>query len=135
MLRAFCTYGIRFAVVEKVNRVRKLRGHAAHLDLIPLEQEKRSESDDRRSTASGVVKVMLQIDGISKSVGPNTVLDNVSFHVNPGEKIALVGPNGSGKSTLLNIVIGELVAESGKFASDGTNDCAICGRAWRRTAS
>ena len=56
---------------------------------------------------------MLQIDGISKSFGPNTVLDNVSFHVNPGEKIAPVGPNGSGKSTLLNIVIGELAAESG----------------------
>lgn len=56
---------------------------------------------------------MLQIDGISKSFGPNTVLDKVSFHVNPGEKIALAGPNGSGKSTLLNIVVGDLIPESG----------------------
>jgi len=56
---------------------------------------------------------MLQLIGITKSFGPTTVLDNVSFHVNPGEKVALVGSNGSGKSTILNVVSGDLIAESG----------------------
>jgi ATP-binding cassette subfamily F protein 3 len=56
---------------------------------------------------------MLQINGITKSFGPTTVLKNITFHVNPGEKIALVGSNGSGKSTLLNIVSGELEPDSG----------------------
>lgn len=56
---------------------------------------------------------MLQISGISKSFGPNRVLDKVSFHVNSGEKIALVGPNGSGKSTLLKIIVREISPDLG----------------------
>jgi len=56
---------------------------------------------------------MLQVNGITKSFGPTTVLNNVSFLVNPGEKVALVGPNGSGKSTILNIVSGDLESDSG----------------------
>ena len=58
---------------------------------------------------------MLQINGITKSFGPTTVLDNISFLVNPGEKVALVGPNGSGKSTILNIVSGDLDPDSGSI--------------------
>lgn len=56
---------------------------------------------------------MLQINGITKSFSPAKILDNVTFHVNPGEKLALIGPNGSGKSTILNIASGELLPDSG----------------------
>ena len=56
---------------------------------------------------------MLQVNGITKSYGPTTVKKDVSFLVNPGEKVALVGPNGSGKSTILNIVSGDLEPDSG----------------------
>ena len=34
----------------------------------------------------------------------NKVLDDVSFHINPGEKLAIVGPTGSGKSTLIRLL-------------------------------
>ncbi|MBN4064150.1 ABC-F family ATP-binding cassette domain-containing protein [Dehalococcoides mccartyi] len=63
---------------------------------------------------------MLQINGISKSFGPTTVLDNISFHVNLGERVALVGPNGSGKSTILNIVSREILPDTGTSRT-GTN--------------
>lgn len=56
---------------------------------------------------------MLQVNGITKTYGPTTVINDVSFLVNPGEKVALVGPNGSGKSTILNIVSGDLESDSG----------------------
>ncbi|MBT4125666.1 MAG: ABC-F family ATP-binding cassette domain-containing protein [Chloroflexi bacterium] len=58
---------------------------------------------------------MLQLSGITKSFGPTTILEDVSFHVNRGEKLALVGPNGSGKSTILNLVAGDLLPESGSI--------------------
>jgi len=56
---------------------------------------------------------MLTVNSISKSYGINTILDNISFTLNRGEKAALVGPNGCGKSTLLRIITGEEPPDSG----------------------
>ncbi|HQG29179.1 MAG TPA: ATP-binding cassette domain-containing protein, partial [Candidatus Ozemobacteraceae bacterium] len=46
----------------------------------------------------------LQIRNLSKSFSVRTLFRNVTFVVNPGERIALVGHNGSGKSTLMRII-------------------------------
>jgi ABC-type Mn2+/Zn2+ transport system ATPase subunit len=56
----------------------------------------------------------LAADGLSFSYGPDEVLSEVSFAVEPGEFVALVGPNGSGKSTLLRLVLGLLTPRSGR---------------------
>jgi ATPase subunit of ABC transporter with duplicated ATPase domains len=48
-----------------------------------------------------------------------TLLDDVSFRVGEGAKVALVGANGSGKTTLLRIVAGELLPASGVVRIDG----------------
>ena len=61
---------------------------------------------------------MLSVHSVNKSYGINTVLSNISFNLNPGEKAALVGPNGCGKSTLLRILAGEETADSGSFHFD-----------------
>ena len=47
------------------------------------------------------------------------ILDNVSFHVKPGEWLSIVGHNGSGKSTTARLIDGLLVAESGHIIVDG----------------
>lgn len=46
------------------------------------------------------------IENISKSFGIRTLFKDISFHIEEGDKIALVAPNGSGKSTLLKIIAG-----------------------------
>ncbi|MBN1123016.1 MAG: ABC-F family ATP-binding cassette domain-containing protein [Anaerolineae bacterium] len=61
---------------------------------------------------------MLQVHECSKSYGALTVLDKVSFVVNPNDRAALVGPNGCGKSTLLNIIGGLEEADSGMVTFD-----------------
>ncbi|NTW48333.1 MAG: ATP-binding cassette domain-containing protein [Chlorobiales bacterium] len=47
------------------------------------------------------------------------VLRNISFSVNPGERVALVGPSGSGKSTLASLLLRFYQAESGQILIDG----------------
>lgn len=43
-----------------------------------------------------------------------TVLEDITFHLHTGERVALVGPNGAGKSTLLKVISGILTATSGE---------------------
>ena len=57
--------------------------------------------------------MILSCQNICKSFGTDVILNDVSFHVNEHEKVAIVGINGAGKSTLLKIIIGELGADSG----------------------
>lgn len=45
----------------------------------------------------------------------NVTLSNISFHVEPGSKMAVVGPTGSGKSTLLNLLLGFWHPDKGRI--------------------
>ncbi len=60
-------------------------------------------------------KDILRVEGISKTIEGEKVLDNVSFTMNKGDKIALVGPNEFAKTTLMQILMGELEADEGTF--------------------
>ncbi|MDO4329924.1 MAG: ABC-F family ATP-binding cassette domain-containing protein [Lachnospiraceae bacterium] len=58
--------------------------------------------------------MILSCSSIHKTFGSDTILENVSFHIEEHEKAAIVGINGAGKSTLLKIIIGELPADGGE---------------------
>ena len=62
---------------------------------------------------------LLTLDNISYSYhttnGETKALENISFHINPGEFIAIVGPSGCGKSTLLNIIAGQIMDYHGSL--------------------
>lgn len=59
----------------------------------------------------------ITLDSICKvyetPIGPRRVLDDISFSVGPGEKIAVLGRNGAGKSTLVKIIGGVELPTSG----------------------
>ena len=64
---------------------------------------------------------MLTAHQISKSYQLNTILDEVSFNVNAGERVGLIGPNGCGKTTLLRILTGEETPDSGHASFTPSN--------------
>lgn len=59
---------------------------------------------------------MIGVVKLEKHFGGHTVFEDISFAVNPGERVALVGANGSGKTTLLKIIAGLEQPDSGEVA-------------------
>ena len=56
---------------------------------------------------------MIEIDGLTKTYGRHTVVDNLSFRCEPGEVLGFLGPNGAGKSTTMKMVIGFVAPTAG----------------------
>ena len=52
---------------------------------------------------------------------PRPAIDDVSLHLRPGEKVALVGENGAGKTTLIKLLGGLYTPTSGRILLDGTD--------------
>ncbi|SFS30399.1 ABC-F family ATP-binding cassette domain-containing protein [Marininema halotolerans] len=58
---------------------------------------------------------LLGVEGLSKTVEGEKVLDHLSFRINKGDKVALVGPDGLAKTTLMQVLVEELVPDAGEF--------------------
>ena len=57
---------------------------------------------------------MIQFQNVSKFYGDQDILRDVSFQINPGERVGIVGPNGAGKSTIFRLIVDEEQAEAGQ---------------------
>ena len=63
---------------------------------------------------------MINVKNLSKSFGDHLVLDDISEHIYPGEKVVVIGPSGSGKSTFLRCLNLLETPTSGQITFDGT---------------
>ena len=61
---------------------------------------------------------LLEVRGLVKKYGRRTVVDGVSFEVNPGEVVGLLGPNGAGKTTSFRMATGQVVPNDGLVLFD-----------------
>src|SRR5258708_27185226 len=59
--------------------------------------------------------VSLRVKGLSFSYGGANILEDISFEIQPGERIGLMGRNGAGKSTLMKLIHGELRPDAGEI--------------------
>lgn len=62
---------------------------------------------------------MIDVKNLSKSFGDHLVLDNISEHISPGEKVVIIGPSGSGKSTFLRCLNLLETPSAGTITFDG----------------
>jgi branched-chain amino acid transport system ATP-binding protein len=75
---------------------------------------------------------ILQVEGLSKSYGGVHAVRGVSFHVAPGEIVALIGPNGAGKTTCFNMLNGQIPPDAGRITLLGQDTTGRKPRAvWR----
>lgn len=65
------------------------------------------------------VAPILQAERVSKSFGPNKVLDGIALSLQPGRIHAVIGENGAGKSTLMRILAGYLPPSEGRLLWEG----------------
>jgi branched-chain amino acid transport system ATP-binding protein len=62
---------------------------------------------------------LLEAQNLSVHFGGLAAVKNVTFGVEPGERLALIGPNGAGKTTLFNLLTGQLKPSAGKVSFKG----------------
>jgi heme exporter protein A len=60
------------------------------------------------------MKALLRFEDVALRRGGRLLFENLSFDLNPGERLQVIGPNGSGKSSLIRLAAGLLRAERGR---------------------
>jgi ATP-binding cassette subfamily F protein uup len=60
-------------------------------------------------------KIVFEADNLNYEIEGKTIINNFSFNIQRGDRIALIGPNGCGKSTLIKLLLDELTPTSGKL--------------------
>ena len=64
---------------------------------------------------------VIELRGVKKSFGNDELLKDISFSVQPGERISLLGPGGCGKTTILKLILGLLEPDAGQVIMMGRN--------------
>lgn len=78
------------------------------------------------------LKPVVAFNQVSVQLGGNTILHDVSYVVQPGERVAFVGPSGAGKTTLLRLLNGMVSAHSGSVQVEGQTIGELQGKQLRR---
>src|SRR4051794_41708096 len=68
---------------------------------------------------------MITVSGLTKQYGGRTVVDDVSFTLEPGTVTGFLGPNGAGKTTTMRMIAGLVPATSGSALVDGRRYAAL----------
>jgi len=64
---------------------------------------------------------LLDVTGLNKSFGGLKVIEDLTFAVHAGDRVALIGPNGAGKTTAFNLITGVYPVDSGRIVLDGAD--------------
>ena len=99
------------AIFENIGVVQEAMGSIAVPPTAP---------DPAGATSLAVPRGEVAFNAVSFGYGkPGTVLQSLSLHIQPGERVGLVGHSGAGKSTMVNLLLGFFRPEDGSITIDG----------------
>ncbi len=105
--------------IRKGVQARRTRDEGRVRRLEALRQE-RSVRRDRQgqvklevSSGERSGKIVAELENVSKSYGPKTIVRDFTGTIMRGDKVGLIGQNGAGKTTLLKLILGEETADAG----------------------
>ena len=93
--------------------------------LIADVPEPRDSVSLRRLATARLGKQVYELAGVNLFAGQTQVLEDVTWLVGPGDRIAILGPNGAGKTTLLRLLVGQLEPSAGRFVRGSTVRAAL----------
>lgn len=96
------------AKASKASFAQSLMKKLDKIDIIEVDVEDISKMNIRFPDAVPSGKVVLEVKNASKSYGPKQVIQNESFYVDKGDRIAFLGKNGMGKTTMSRMIAGDL---------------------------
>ncbi len=99
------------AKANKAKMAQSLIKQLARTEIIEVDDEDNSSIHFRFPDAPRSGQLVVDAKHITKKYGERTILNNINFHVNKGDRIAFVGRNGEGKTTLAKILVGDTDSE------------------------
>ncbi|ELS9504489.1 ABC transporter ATP-binding protein [Vibrio parahaemolyticus] len=102
-------------------KARRTRNEGRVRALKKLREERRDRREVQGKVnlniddASRSGKIVFEAENVSFAYDGKQIIDNFSFNIMRGDRIALIGPNGCGKSTVLKLLLGQLEAQSGRL--------------------
>ena len=87
------------------------------MSALPVQLPTPADSVTVAAEPAAVSRLVAQ--GLKKSYGKRTVVEDVSLSVQKGEVVGLLGPNGAGKTTSFYMIVGLVRADAGHIAIDG----------------
>ncbi len=96
------------AKASKASMAQSLIKKLDRMDKIEVEEEDNAAMNISFPVSKRAGKIVIKAERVTKIYGDNTVIKDISFTMNRGDKLAFVGQNGQGKSTLAKIIIGEI---------------------------
>ncbi len=100
---------------------REIRGALANIERLFSLLDERPQILDTDEPQSSAGKGHLVFNNVSFAYGERQILDNVSFELMPGEKIAIVGESGGGKSTIIKLLFRFYDVTGGSIQLDGVD--------------
>lgn len=94
-------------------------------NLIADEPPARNSLELKRSAMSRLGKQVVDLEGVTWRIGGQTVIDDVTWRIGPGDRFGILGENGVGKTTLLNLIQGVLQPTSGQVRIGQTVKFAV----------
>lgn len=113
---------------------REIRGALANIERMfsLLDTEPKIE-DKANATSPALTRGHLQFDGVRFQYDERPIINDISFDVKPGQKVAIVGDSGAGKSTIVKLLFRFYDTAAGKISIDGHDISEISQHALRQS--